>query len=111
MTRVILKKPRAIRDLHEHFNFIASDRVSAARRFLKQVRSTLDSLARFPGIGRVFETDDPLLQEVRVTTVKSFRNYLVFYRASNDALEVLTILHGARNLPNLLARISSQEFN
>jgi len=106
----IIKSPRSLRDLVDHFEYIAKDRLSAARKFLTSVRSTLDSLAGFPGIGRRFESDHPRLQGIRVTTVKSFRNYLLFYRPTESDLEVLTIIHGARDLPGILERLAEQRF-
>jgi len=50
------------------------------------------------------------LQGIRVTTVKSFRNYLLFYRPTESDLEVLTIIHGARDLPGILERLAEQRF-
>ncbi|MGA3065835.1 MAG: type II toxin-antitoxin system RelE/ParE family toxin [Tepidisphaeraceae bacterium] len=32
---------------------------------------------------------------------RRFRRYLIFYRVRANSVEVLTILHGARDLPNL----------
>lgn len=111
MTRQILYRPRAKRDLIEIVEYIGSDRPTAARRFLKQVSATLESLARFPGIGRLYETTHPALQGIRVTSVASFRNYLLFYRANAESIELLAVIHGARDLPNLLDRLADQEFN
>jgi toxin ParE1/3/4 len=38
-----------------------------------------------------------------------FRNYLVFYRPIEDGVEVLTVLHGARDLQAVLERLFGRE--
>jgi plasmid stabilization system protein ParE len=38
-----------------------------------------------------------------------FRNYLVFYRPIRDGIEVLTVLHGARDLHAVLERLLGEE--
>ena len=59
-----------------------------------------------PGVGRMFETVDPRLQNIRQTAVsRRFRNYLIFYRATVDFIEILAIIHGMRDLPNLLPEL------
>jgi toxin ParE1/3/4 len=50
-------------------------------------------------VGRAWESPDPRLAGVRVYPLpRRFRNYLVFYRPIAGGIEVLTVLHGARDL-------------
>jgi len=51
-----------------------------------------------PGAGRAWSSHLPRLAGVRVYRMRHFRNYLVFYRPHGNGVEVLTILHGARDL-------------
>jgi toxin ParE1/3/4 len=51
-----------------------------------------------PGIGRAWESDEPRLADVRVYPVPRFRNFLIFYRPIENGIEVLTVVHGARDL-------------
>lgn len=46
---------------------------------------------------------DPLFEGVRVFPVSRFKKYLVFYRPIQDGIEVLRVLHGARDIKGLLA--------
>jgi hypothetical protein len=39
---------------------------------------------------------------MRLWQVKGFRSYIILFRATNDAVEILTVFHGARNLPWIL---------
>ena len=35
--------------------------------------------------------------QIRYRTISGFRNYLIFYRRVDDILEVVRLLHGARD--------------
>jgi toxin ParE1/3/4 len=99
----IIKKPRAEQDLIEHFEFIARDKVPAAERFLAVAQKTIESIAGMPMIGRRWEFSKPHLANIRVYPMPSgFRNYLVFYRPIDYGIELLAVLHGARDLASLL---------
>lgn len=39
---------------------------------------------------------------MRVIPVGRFRNYLIFYRRKDDEIEVLRVLHGARDIRSIL---------
>jgi plasmid stabilization system protein ParE len=45
---------------------------------------------------------NPALDDLRMMRLQNFKNYLIFYRTSGgDKLEVIRIVHGARDLPTL----------
>jgi len=109
MTR-ILKKPRVKDDLLEHFEYIARDKVEPAERFLKVAEEAFERLSQMPLTGRRWESELPHLANVRVYPMPAgFRNYLIFYRPIDDGVEVLTILHGARNLEAALKRLRFED--
>ena len=110
MTVRIIKKPRAERDLIEHFAYIAHDKITPAERFLRVADETFARIASMPKIGRKWESSQPHLAGVRVYPMPSgFRNYLIFYRIIEGGVEVLTILHGARDLGNALDELLKDE--
>ena len=41
------------------------------------------------------------MKDARVRLVKKFSNYLIFYRIETDRIEILRVLHGARDYMNL----------
>ena len=74
----------------------------AARRFVDAVQKTLKELARMPGIGSIKNFRDPGLFEVRSWRVEGFRNYLIYYFIVDDGIDVLAVMHGARDIETLL---------
>ena len=107
MNPVIRRTPRALDDLTTHFANIAKDKVQPAYRFLEVAEESFDRLASTPGIGTALESKLPRLQGIRSYPMPSgFRNYVIFYRQIEGGIEVLTILHGARDLQRVLERMS-----
>jgi toxin ParE1/3/4 len=103
MKRRIVKKPQAERDLVDHFVYIGQDNLTAAVLFLEEADAAFAKIAEMPGAGRSWQTDDPRLQNIRSKAVsRRFRNYLIFYRVGEEFIEVLTVVHGARDLHRLL---------
>jgi len=94
----VVKLPGAELDLDEVAEYIQRGGPSAAVRFLRSAEQTFSLLARSPSIGVRFDPDTPALTELRCFPVDKFRNYLVFYRPSDDGIEVVRVLHGARDI-------------
>ena len=51
-----------------------------------------------PEIGHRWESADQRLQDVRVWHVKGFENWLIFYRATEEQVDILRVVHGARDI-------------
>lgn len=95
--------PRADRDIDDHLEYLALEAgVAAARRFLDAVRATLERLSERPEIGSARRFIDHRLEGVRLWPVRGFRRHLVFYRLRDERLEVLRVLHGARDVESSL---------
>jgi toxin ParE1/3/4 len=100
--RNIIRKPRAIIDLIEEADYIARDSVDAAERLLLAAEETFELLAQMPGIGKIRRLPDPRVPELRQFPIKDFENWLVFYRYTDSALDVVRVLHGARDIDPIL---------
>jgi toxin ParE1/3/4 len=74
-----------------------------ADRFFTEADATFIRLAGMPGIGARYEHDHPALADLCCFPVSRFRNYLVFYRVVSGGIEVIRVLHGARDIDNILA--------
>lgn len=85
-------------DLDEIWDYIARDNITAANQLLDQLHLKLALLAYSPGIGR---PRDRLLLGLRSFPVG---NYLLFYRPIPDGIELVRVLHGARDLPVVFPR-------
>ena len=85
----------ARRDLDEIWDSIAADDISAADRMIDGLHTLIGRLREFPSMG--VPRDD-----LRVGT-RSFvhRKYLVFYTLSVDALVVLRVIYGGRDLSSI----------
>lgn len=67
-------------------------------RFLDAAGATFRELARKPDLGALGEFRSPYLAGIRRWRVKGFKNYLIFYRQREDGIEVIRVLHGARDI-------------
>ncbi len=54
-----------------------------------------------PGLGSPCESSHPVLASLRAATVPGFRKYLVLYRPISEGIEVLRVIHGARDIESL----------
>jgi toxin ParE1/3/4 len=100
----IIRRPSANRDLVGIFRHYAREAgLRVADRFFAQAQATFTRLASMPGIGTPYEPDEPLYADLRYFPVARFRMYLVFYRPVPGGIEVLRVLHGARDIDALLA--------
>ncbi|MBV8415376.1 MAG: type II toxin-antitoxin system RelE/ParE family toxin [Verrucomicrobia bacterium] len=94
--------PSADSDIDACFAWIAKDNQAAALRFLDAIELTCDTLSRMPGIGSPRYAETPLVLGVRMLTIKDFENYLLFYLEREECVDVIRVLHGARDIPEAL---------
>ncbi len=82
-------------DLDDIWLYIALDNLTAADRFIDELLDKFQKLATEPGIGR---TREELAESLRSFPVG---NYVIFYRAMPGGIEVVRVLSGFRDIPNL----------
>jgi toxin ParE1/3/4 len=99
----IVRHRKAKRDLLQAYVFIGEHNLDAAERLVRAVNDDLTRIADMPGIGTVRESDDPKLTGLRFLPVTGFRKYLLFYRATPTTLELLRVIHGARDIHSALS--------
>ncbi len=104
MAARIRRRLKAAQDAENIADYIAKDSLEAAVRFLENTESTLRELANSPAMGSPFESDHAELSNLRFRRVKGFPNHVIFYVAHTDAIEVVRILHGARDLDTELRK-------
>ena len=88
--------PAAEGDLTEIYIFIAGDNRAATWATIELLDQKTATLAATPGIGRAREELQPNLRSLAVG------NYVIFYRASPDGIEVVRVLHGKRDVEAIL---------
>lgn len=94
MSRIRFTEPAA-QDLEEIYNYIAVDNLAAADALLSRLQKQWRRAAENPGVGRKRDELKPNLCSV------TEGNYLVFYRQVADGIEIVRILHGARDIETL----------
>ncbi len=96
------KRPQVIRDLIELATYIAADNLNASDRFLAAAEEIFKQLAKMPEMGKLIQFSNPNLAGIRQQAIKGFKNYLVFYRLTNSGVEILRVIHGARDILEIL---------
>ncbi len=83
----------SVEDLRSIHNYIARDSDTYAADFVEQVILSVERLLRFPRLGRaVAEAHDENIREL------VYQKYRIVYRIAGERIEILTIVHGSRNL-------------
>lgn len=96
------KKPQVIRDLIEIATYIAEDIIDVSDRFLAAAESTFNQLAKMPEMGKSCQFTHPKLANVRQQPIKGFKNYLVFYCLIDSKVEIIRVIHSARDVIAIL---------
>jgi toxin ParE1/3/4 len=87
--------PAARSDLDEIWFYIAQDNADAADKFIHVIVSRFPKLAAMLQMGRQREELSPHLRSFPVG------RYVIFYRPMENGIEIVRVLHGARDLPPL----------
>jgi toxin ParE1/3/4 len=99
----VSQRRQARQDILELVTYIAADNPKAAAALYDAYERILaTTLASTPDVGRPYASSDSRLQGVRAIAIGRFRNYLIFYRRTRDEVEVLRVLHGARDIRSVL---------
>jgi len=102
MNNRVMKRSAAKRDLRAHFVYIGADNEEAAFRFLSAAEESFQDLALNPLMGAVCQLRGQSARMFRRWRVNGFENYLIFYRVIGDRIEIARVMHGARDLEQLL---------
>jgi toxin ParE1/3/4 len=107
--RQVSFRPRAWDDVQESAFYLAANASEAiAERFLNAVETSTQVLTSFPAMGVPCPFVHSDLKDIRRIPVNGFENWLVFYRAEGDGVEIVRILHGAREIAAILGEPESR---
>ena len=81
---------------------IARDKLDPTLRFYDAAEEAFNRLAALPGLGARVEPEPRRFPGLRFWPIRGFRNYLVLYAPIADGVEVFRVIHGSRNLIQLL---------
>jgi toxin ParE1/3/4 len=94
---IVVVSAEAESDLEQIATYIADRNAEAALHFIQELREKCESLSDAP-------REYPLVPRYEHLGIRRrpFGNYLIFYRVGADIIEVVHILHGARDYELLL---------
>jgi toxin ParE1/3/4 len=91
----IRRLPRAIRDVDEIWQWIAAEDMAAAERWAMSIVEATDRLVEFRNSGAPRSELAPGARSIVVG------RHLVLYRVGPDSVDIMRIVHGARDLSGL----------
>ena len=92
--------PQAVDDVFDIWSFIAADNPEAAERVEAAIFRACHFLVESPLIGTIRK--DLTLLPVRFWVVRPYSNYLIVYDPGKQPLQVIRILHAARDVSSVL---------
>lgn len=91
----LITSPPARRDLTEIWTYIAEDNPANATQFLRKIEAKCLMLLNHPLSGK---DRSELLRGMRSLPVG---NYIIFYRTASESLEIVRVLHAARDISSI----------
>lgn len=88
----VIRSSEAETDLLEIWQYIATENLEAADHLLLLFNEKAQVLLKHPEMGRRREELAPAIRSI------PFGNYMVFYRLKGDDVEIVRVLHGARDI-------------
>ena len=96
-------RPAAKDDIIRQFRYyLVEDALEAATRFLDAVDESIEAICQMPHIGAPKPLKNPILSGLRSWAVKGFEDIFIFYLDQPDALRVVRVLHGRRDIKRIL---------
>lgn len=102
MPRRLVRRRAADEDITEQVAYIAGERPAVAHRYAIAVEHAFERIRDLPEIGVPRSYGARHLRAVRVWPVPGFRRFLIFYRVTPRTVEVIRVLHSARDVPRIL---------
>lgn len=99
MSRKIIIRDDAFDDLDATSDIISQDSQIASINFLEQAQRAFELIADMPGVGSArSEFNNPELRGLRMWPIPRFRAYLIFYLVTDDAVDIVRVVHGSRDI-------------
>ena len=102
MTPCCVRTPQAKTDLIDIAAYIGRDSPAIADRFLDAAEETISRLAERPPIDRICQFREGPLRGLRRWAIRGYVNYIVFYHVRDYGIEIVRVLHGARDIDAVL---------
>ena len=101
MNLTIKRSPQALVDVIDRSYYIAgASSFNASDRFLTAVETAYKQLAGMPGMGSLRDYGSAF-PGLRMWHVPKFRQYLIFYQATDTELIIRRVLHGGQDIAQI----------
>ena len=87
----------AIRDMEQILDYLANTNINAGEKFLEVFSKKCRYLTEFPLMGRSYREIRPYLRGLPM------KNYIIFYRLTEQGLEIMRVVKGERDLDALFS--------
>src|SRR5260370_42333585 len=102
MSTAVTQRPRAGLDLLEQFVYFGERAgLELAQRYFAAVDETCLQLVKHPHSGTPYNSGIARLTGMRRVAVKGFEKYLLFYLPHENGIDVIRVIHGARDIDSL----------
>lgn len=100
----VLYRQTASDDIVRQFRYylLTAEAPETALRFREAVRHTIQSLGQNPHVGPRCSSSNPRLQNLRSWPVAGFEAIRIYYAVEPDAMHIIRILHGKRDVSRIL---------
>lgn len=96
-------RPLAWREIGQHLDYLDMEAGSeTAERFFTHLLTAFEALAEMPHMGFRCGFQKPSTRRLRRWQVPGFENWLIFYQPRKYGVEIVRVIHGARNIWALL---------
>lgn len=97
----LVRRDEVLEDLINLAARIAEDDLVAADRFLDSCATSFERLTQTPYIGTERQFKNSALRGIRLWFVQGFPKCLIFYRVLGETVEILRVLHAARDIAGI----------
>ncbi|MGA3093032.1 MAG: type II toxin-antitoxin system RelE/ParE family toxin [Terriglobales bacterium] len=96
-------RPLAWREINKHLDYLEKQAgLQTAERFLDRLIDSFEAPAHMPRMGVVCGFRKPATRYLRRWPVKESEDWLIFYQARRTIVEIVHVMHGARDIESLL---------
>ncbi len=98
MSHSICVLPQVEKDINKLYRYMAKTDRHRAMMFFDAVRGTFADLGRMPEVGRLYDSGEQDLTDLRRWFVKGFKGYLILYRFDDSVVTIVRVIDGRRDI-------------
>ena len=100
----VLYRQTASDDIVRQFRYylLTAEAPEIALRFREAVKRTIQSLSQNPHVGPRYSSSNPRVHNLRSWPVAGFEAIRIYYSLEADAMHIIRILHGKRDVRRIL---------